>query len=52
MNTIEKLNQRIKKGEMLDIVMESETAYSQDITVVENAILENRDEKKERKRPA
>jgi uridine kinase len=44
LNTVEELNKRIKNGEILDIVMESETAYSQDITVVENSILENRDE--------
>jgi uridine kinase len=44
LNTIEGLNKRIKNGEILDIVMESETAYSQDITVVENSILENRGE--------
>jgi len=44
LNTIEGLNKRIKNGEILDIVMESETAYSQDIAVVENSILENRDD--------
>jgi uridine kinase len=44
LNTIAGLNKRIKNGEILDIVMESETAYSQDITVAENSILENRDE--------
>jgi uridine kinase len=44
LNTVEGLNKRIKKGEIADIVMESETAYSQDITAVENSILENRGE--------
>ncbi len=43
-NTIEGLNKRISNGEVPDIVMESETEYSQDISVVENAIMENRDE--------
>jgi len=43
-NTIEGLNHRIKNGEIQDIVMESETAYSQDINTVESSILENRDE--------
>jgi uridine kinase len=38
------LNKRIQAGELSDIVMESETAYSQDINVVENSILENRGE--------
>ena len=46
LNTIEGLNKRIKNGEIQDIVMESETAYSQDITNVENSILENRDKTK------
>jgi uridine kinase len=40
-NTMEGLNKRIMNGEMPDIVMESETAYSQDIASVENSILEN-----------
>ena len=44
LNTMEGLNRRIKNGEIADIVMESETAYSQDITAVENSILEKRDE--------
>jgi uridine kinase len=44
LNTIEGLNKRINNGEILDIVMESETAYSQDITAVENSIFGNRDE--------
>jgi uridine kinase len=44
LNTIEGLNKRIKNGEIQDIVLESERAYSQDIAVVENSILENRDE--------
>ena len=43
-NTIEGLNKRIANGEMPDIVMESETTYNHDITVVENAILEKRGE--------
>ena len=42
LNTVEGLNKRIKNGEMPDIVMESETEYSQDIAAVENAILKNR----------
>lgn len=44
LNTVEGLNKRIKNGEISDIVMESETEYSQDITAVENSILENREE--------
>jgi uridine kinase len=44
LNTVEGLNKRIKNGEISDIVMESETEYSQDITAVENSILENRGE--------
>jgi uridine kinase len=44
LNTIHGLNRRINNGEILDIVMESETAYSQDITFVENSILGNKDE--------
>jgi uridine kinase len=43
-NTIAGLNKRITNGEMPDIVMESETAYTHDITVVENSILEKRAE--------
>ena len=42
LNTVEGLNKRIKNGEMPDIVMESETEYSQDIGAVENSILKNR----------
>jgi uridine kinase len=42
LNTVEGLNKRIKNGEMPDIVMESETEYSQDISAVENSILKNR----------
>ncbi len=34
-NTIDGLNNRIKNGEIQDIVMELETAYSQDINTVE-----------------
>src|SRR5512136_2451511 len=41
LNTVEGLNNRIKNGEMPDIVMESETEYSQDIGAVENSILKN-----------
>ena len=44
LNTTEGLNKRIRNGEILDIVMESERAYSQDISVVETAISENREE--------
>jgi uridine kinase len=44
LNTVAGLNERIKKGQILDIVMESERAYSQDISAAENAILEKRDE--------
>ena len=40
-NTVEGLNKRIGSGEIQDIVMESETAYSQDINAVESAILGN-----------
>ncbi len=43
-NTVEGLNKRIGSGEIQDIVMESETAYSQDINTVEGAILKNRAE--------
>jgi len=43
-NTVEGLNKRIGSGEIQDIVMESETAYSQDINAVESAILGNRAE--------
>jgi uridine kinase len=43
-NTVAGLNKRIASGEMPEIVMESETAYTHDITVVENAILEKRAE--------
>lgn len=44
LNTVEGLNKRISDGEMPDIVMESETAYLQDINVVEKSILEKREE--------
>ena len=44
LNTIGGLNKRVMNGEMPDIVMESETEYSQDIAAVENSILENRGE--------
>jgi uridine kinase len=43
-NTVAGLNKRIGSGEIQDIVMESETAYSQDINAVESAILGNRSE--------
>jgi uridine kinase len=43
-NTVEGLNHRINNGEVGDIVMESEAAYSQDIAAVENSILENKGE--------
>jgi uridine kinase len=43
-NTVDGLNERIKNGEIADIVMESETAYSHDINQVESAILAKRDE--------
>jgi uridine kinase len=38
-NTVEGLNDRIGRGEIQDLVMESETAYSQDINTVQSAIL-------------
>ena len=44
LNTMEGLNNRIKNGEISDIVMESETAYAQDISAVENSILEKQSE--------
>ena len=44
LNTMEGLNNRIKNGEISDIVMESETAYAQDISAVENSILEKQAE--------
>jgi uridine kinase len=44
LNTVAGLNNRINNGEIQDIVMDSETAYSQDINAVESAILGNRDE--------
>ncbi len=44
LNTVEGLNKRIRNGEMADIVMESETEYSQDINAVEGSILANRSE--------
>jgi uridine kinase len=44
LNTVEGLNKRINNGEMPDIVMESETEYSQDLAAVENSILENKGE--------
>jgi uridine kinase len=43
LNTVAGLNERVLNGEMPDIIMESETEYSQDIAAVENAILANRD---------
>jgi uridine kinase len=44
LHTVEGLNRRIQRGEIQDIVMESETEYSQDIAAVENAILTSRGE--------
>jgi uridine kinase len=44
LNTVEGLNKRLQNGEIMDIVMESETEYAQDIAAVENAILESRGE--------
>jgi uridine kinase len=44
LNTVAGLNKRVMNGEMLDIIMESETEYSQDIASVENSILENKGE--------
>ncbi len=44
LNTVQGLNRRIQKGEALDIVMESETEYAQDLFAVESSIFENRDE--------
>jgi uridine kinase len=41
LNTVTGLNSRIRNGDFLDIVMESETEYSQDIAAVENSILES-----------
>jgi uridine kinase len=43
-NTVTGLNARIKNGEMADLVMEGETAYSNDLAVVENSVLEKRSE--------
>ncbi len=43
-NTVAGLNKRIKKGQIQDLVMESETAYARDINTVESSILEKRDE--------
>ncbi len=43
-NTVEGVNQRIRSGVVQDLVMEAERAYAQDITLVENAILERREE--------
>jgi uridine kinase len=42
LNTVAGLNERIRNGEIQEIVMESETEYSQDIAAVENSILESR----------
>jgi uridine kinase len=43
-HTVEALNRRISSGEIQDIVMESETAYAQDLSMAESAILERRGE--------
>ena len=44
LNTVDLLNERIKAGQISDVVMESETEYAQDISAVENSILQNRDD--------
>ncbi len=43
-NTVQGLNKRLQAGEVQELVLESERAYSQDISAVENAILEKREE--------
>ena len=43
LNTVAGLNRRISKGEISDIVMESETEYTQDLFAVERSIFENKD---------
>lgn len=45
-NTVKKLNKRIENGEILDVVMESEAAYTQDIESVTSAIWERKEEVK------
>ncbi len=42
LNTVELLNERIRSGQINDLIMESETEYAQDISAVENSILQNR----------
>ncbi len=44
LNTVEGLNRRLRRGEAADIVLESETEYSQDIFAVESTIFQNKDE--------
>lgn len=44
LHTVDGLNERLGKGEIQDIVIESETAYAQDICLVETAILEKKDD--------
>lgn len=44
LNTVEKLNERIQKGEFPQIVEEAEAAYTQDIRTVTSLIEERRDE--------
>lgn len=42
-HTVDGLNSRIRAGELVDLIMESESAYAQDISAVENAFLERKD---------
>jgi uridine kinase len=44
LNSVDKLNERIRNGEFLQIVAESEAAYAQDIRSVTTLIEERRDE--------
>jgi len=43
LNSVTGMNQRIQRGEIQDIVMESETAYAQELAAVESAVLERRE---------
>jgi uridine kinase len=43
-NNVQGLNKRLQAGEIQEMILESERAYSQDISTVENAILAKRDE--------
>lgn len=45
-NTIQKLNKRIEKGEWHDIIIESEAAYAEDLENAANLILERKDKLK------